>query len=303
MLTSIVIRTYNEEKHLDQLLNRVFEQEQKSTDLEVVIVDSGSTDRTLEIAESHNCRITHIDQSEFTFGRSLNYGCKFARGNFLVCISGHCIPVGKQWLDELIKPLRDGNATYVYGRQQAHGATRYSEKCHFDKWFPAYSKIPQEGYFCNNANSALTREAWEKYSFNEELTGLEDMFLAKQIVDEGSTIAYISTASVFHIHEENWRQVRLRYEREAIALQRIMPEVHFSFLDFIRYYISAVLSDLSSALRDKLMLRKAGEILMFRLMQFWGTYKGNHEHRKLSTSRKRNYFYPKDLEKQTYENE
>jgi glycosyltransferase involved in cell wall biosynthesis len=303
MLTSIVIRTYNEEKHLDQLISRVFEQEQKSTDLEVVIVDSGSTDRTLEIAESHNCRITHIEQSEFTFGRSLNYGCKFARGNFLVCISGHCIPVGKHWLDELIKPLSDGSASYVYGRQQAHGATRFSEKCHFDKWFPAYSKIPQEGYFCNNANSALTREAWEKYYFNEELTGLEDMFLAKQIVDEGSDIAYVSTAAVYHIHEENWRQVRLRYEREAIALQRIMPEFHFSFLDFIRYYISSVLSDLSSALREKVFLRKTGEIFMFRLMQFWGTYKGNHEHRKLSASRKRNYFYPKDLEKQTYENE
>jgi hypothetical protein len=106
---------------------------------------------------------------------------------------------------------------------------------------------------------------------------------------------------VYHIHEESWRQVKLRYEREAIALQRIMPEVHFSLLDFIRFYFAGVFSDISVALREKVFLRKFGEILMFRLMQFWGTYKGNHEHRKLSIARKRNYFYPKDLERHNYE--
>jgi len=301
MLTSIIIRTYNEQKHLGELLTKIFEQNQKLTDIEVIIVDSGSTDRTLEIAEDYNCRITHIAQSDFTFGRSLNYGCKFANGDYLVFISGHCVPVGNQWLDELIAPLCDEIASYVYGKQQAYGPTRFSEKCHFEKWFPEYSKMPQNGYFCNNANAALTRTAWQKYSFNEELTGLEDMFLAKQIIEDGNCIAYAAPAAVYHIHEEHWHQVRIRYEREAIALQRIMPEVHFSLLDFIRYYTSGVLSDISMALREKVFLRKFGEILLFRWMQFWGTYKGNHEHRKLSTARKRHYFYPKDLEKHTYE--
>lgn len=301
MLTSIVIRTYNEQKHLDQLLTKAFEQKYELSDVEVVIVDSGSTDKTLEIAKSHNCRITHIAKADFTFGRSLNYGCEFANGNFLVFISGHCIPVNDQWLDELIKPLIDGDASYVYGKQQAHGATRFSEQCHFDKWFPDYSKIPQKDFFCNNANAALTRTTWQKHSFNEELTGLEDMFLAKQLVEDGEHIAYVSSAAVYHIHEEKWQQIKLRFEREAIALQSIMPEVHFSLIDLIRYYTSSVFSDIAAALRKKVFLRKLGEILLFRLMQFWGTYKGNHEHRKLSTARKNNYFYPKDLEKHVYE--
>ena len=301
MLTSIIIRTLNEQKHLGELLTKILEQEQKTTDLEIIIVDSGSTDRTLEIAESYNCRITRIAQSDFTFGRSLNYGCKFANGDYFVFISGHCVPVDDQWLDELIRPLSDGIASYVYGKQQAYGSTKFSEKCHFEKWFPDYSKKPQNGYFCNNANAALTKEVWQKYSFNEELTGLEDMFLAKQIVEDRGSIAYAAPASVYHIHEEQWHQVRIRYEREAIALQRIMPEVHFSLFDFIRYYTSGVLSDISMALHQKVFLRKVGEILIFRWMQFWGTYKGNHEHRKLSSARKRHYFYPKDLEKYSYE--
>lgn len=303
MLISVIIRTFNEQKFLGQLLEKVKGQELDIADIEIVLVDSGSTDKTLQIAESHGCRITHIDQSEFTFGRSLNYGCDFARGDYLVFVSGHCIPASGQWLTELIRPLREGVAAYVYGRQQALGTTRFSEKCHFDKWFPEYSKIPQEGIFCNNANSAVSREVWEQYKFNEELTGLEDMYLANQLVADGRQLAYVASAPVFHIHEENWSQVKIRYEREAIALQRIMPQVHFSFVDFLRFYASSVLADLSTAIGERMFLSKFGEILLFRLMQFWGTYKGNHEHRKLSLQQKRQYFYPRDLEKHVYENE
>ena len=80
-----------------------------------------------------------------------------------------------------------------------------------------------------------------------------------------------------------------------------MPEMHFSLLDFIRYYTSGVFADLSMALREKVFLKKTGEIFVFRFMQFWGAYKGNHEHRKLSVARKKHYFYPKDLEKKEYE--
>lgn len=302
MLTSIVIRTYNEQKHLGDLLGRISEQQCPVTDVEVVIVDSGSRDRTLEIARQHECRITHIAKEDFTFGRSLNVGCAFARGDVLVFVSGHCIPVNEHWLEELVRPIAEGQAAYVYGKQQAFGPTKFSEACHFDKWFPDYSKIPQQDFFCNNANAALQRVCWEKYRFNEDLTGLEDMFLAKQLVADGLALGYVSTASVYHIHDEHWRQVRLRYEREAIALQKIMPEVHFSFFDLIRYYTSSVFSDMSAALSQKVLFRKLGEILLFRLMQFWGTFKGNHEHRKLSLNRKKNYFYPRDLEKQNYEN-
>jgi len=303
MLTSIIIRTFNEQKHVEELLDKIAEQEQLSADVEVIVVDSGSTDRTLEIAEKHTCRITHIAKEDFTFGRSLNDGCKFANGEILVFVSGHCIPVHGQWLDELIKPIVEGQADYTYGKQEGYGPTKFSERCHFEKWFPDYSKIPQKDFFCNNANAAIRRSTWEQYPFDEELTGLEDMDLAKRIMANGQKLAYVSTASVYHIHEERWGQVKLRYEREAIALQQIMPEVHFSLLDFLRFYCAGVFSDIAFALRNKVFFRNTFSILMFRLMQFWGTYRGNHQHRRLSAARKYNYFYPKDLEKHDYKPE
>lgn len=301
MLTSIIIRTLNEERYLPDLLAKISKQKTILTDREIVVVDSGSTDRTIEIANSYGCRITHISQEEFTFGRSLNVGCEYAEGDIFVFISGHCIPIGDCWLEELVKPLIKEKARYVYGRQEAFGSTKFSEKCHFDKWFPNYSKIPQSDFFCNNANAALNRSTWEEYKFEENLTGLEDMYLAKQLHEQGILLGYVAGASVHHIHQETWRQVSLRYEREAIALQSIMPDVHFSLGDFFRFLIAAVFSDFSVALKQRLFFKKFAEVFAFRFMQYWGTYKGNKEHRKLSQQKKFSYFYPRSLKDSTHE--
>ncbi len=300
MLASIIIRTYNEQRYLDELISKIKEQNCTLIDMEVVIVDSGSTDQTLTIAKKHDCRITHINKKDFTFGRSLNIGCEFARGDVLVFVSGHCIPTNNDWLDELCKPLIDNVVSYTYGRQVGKYTTKYSESRHFEKWFPQYTKLPQKGFFCNNANAAITRKAWEKFKFNEELTGLEDMYLAKQLVNDNQKIGYISTAGVYHIHDESWHQIRIRYEREAYALHQIMPEVHISFLDFIRFFLVGVFTDVGAAAKERQLLSTVFEIILFRFNHYLGSYKGNHEIRKVSEDRKTQYFYPKDMEKQKY---
>lgn len=300
MLASVVIRTLNEEKYVTELLTSIRKQKCELVEVEIVIIDSGSTDKTLDIANNFDARITYIKKEEFTFGRSLNMGCEFAKGDFLVFVSGHCIPASESWLDELCKPLIEEKAQYTYGRQIGRDSTKFSEQCHFDKWFPEYSKTPQEGYFCNNANAAITRKAWLQYQFCEKLTGLEDMHLAKRLVNDNEKIAYVAEAPVFHIHDETWKQVRTRYEREAYALKDIMPDVHFSLSDFFRYYLSGVMSDSATAIREKSFLANIKDIILFRFNHYWGTYVGNHEVRKLSKQKKLNYFYPKDLEKGKY---
>ncbi len=294
MLASIIIRTYNEEKYLPELLGMVKKQDRDKVDIEIVVVDSGSTDSTLEIAESFDAHVVHIKSSEFTFGRSLNVGCDAANGDFLVFISGHCIPVSNDWVYTLTKPLADGRAAYSYGKQVGVDKTKYSEHQVFKKFYPDMSKIPQDDYFCNNANAALLKSTWCDIKFNEELTGLEDMYLAKQLTENhNEKISYVSEAPVFHIHEETWYQIKLRYEREAIALQKIMPNVHVSIYDFIRYFSKSVWLDFLEASKERVLHKNIVGIILFRYMQFWGTYKGNHDLRKLSTSMKEAYFYPK----------
>ncbi len=293
MKISIIIRTYNEEKHLGSLLRGITLQNTGQFTVEVVVVDSGSTDRTLQIAESYQCKIVRIRKEDFTFGRSLNIGCNEAQGDYLVFISGHCVPTDANWLLQLIDPLAKGIAAYTYGKQVGGTESKFSECQLFRKYFPEKSQIPQEGFFCNNANAALIKEEWTKYRFNEDLTGLEDMELAARLHRNRLKIAYVAEAAVHHLHEESWEKIKMRYEREAIALQQIMPQIHIFFRDFLRYFLSAVLLDMGAALQEKRLDRVFFEIIKFRLMQFWGTYCGNNNHRILSNEMKERYFYPR----------
>ncbi|MEM8770350.1 MAG: glycosyltransferase family A protein [Pseudomonadota bacterium] len=289
---SIVFRALNEEKWFGDALTACRRQDYDG-DVEIILVDSGSTDRTIEIAEQHDCRVVHIKKADFTFGRSLNYGCEAATGDYLVFISAHCIPANNHWLERLIAPLRDGAVDYAYGRQLGHEVSRFSEHQVFAQYFPGHSDLPQEGFFANNANSAVRKSVWEKYKFDEAVTGLEDMVLGKAIVNDGGSVGYVADAPVIHIHEETFSQTRRRYYREALTLREIMPEVHFNIGDFFRYFSAGVFNDFSAALRERRFWAKAPEICMFRLMQYWGTYRGHNEHRTLSRAQKERYYYPR----------
>lgn len=289
---SVVIRTLNEAEHLDDLMTMISRQVTSGFDVETVVVDSGSIDGTLEIARSHGVQITSISKSEFSFGRSLNRGCAVSTGDYLVFVSGHCVPVDEHWLQRLCKPLVDGLVDYSYGRQIGDDSSNYSERRIFAKYFPDTSQVPQDGYFCNNANSALSRSAWERFQFNEELTGLEDMELAKRMVLAGLKVGYVADAPVFHHHQESWSQVRNRFEREALALRSIMPEVQLTRLDFARFLLVSTFGDWSSAKRNGITSTSLIDMLSYRWNQFSGSYAGNHEHKVLSQVAKERFFYP-----------
>lgn len=289
---SVIIRTLNEARHLPALLESIRHQECPKIEIETILVDSGSTDGTLDIAETFGARIVHISREDFSFGRSLNFGCEVATGDALVIVSGHCIPTGRNWIQELIRPLGINGLVYVYGGQLGDETSHFSERQIFAKYFPTKDHLPQSGFYCNNANSALLKSVWQKYRFDEELTGLEDMHLAKRLVADGMRLGYVARASVYHLHNETWEQIGRRFEREAFALQFIMPEVHLTCLDVFRYFSRAIAHDLLSAVSQKCLIANALDILMYRYQQFLGSYRGNHIHRKLSHASKELYFYP-----------
>ena len=292
MNVSIVIRTLNEARYLPELLAAIASQQAPGWDVETVIVDSGSTDGTLDIAHRAGCLVRHITREEFSFGRSLNLGCEAARGDVLVMISGHCVPTDEHWLRALCEPIGRDLVDYSYGRQIGGDESRFSECRIFEKYYPRQSRLPQQGFFCNNANSALRRASWQAHRFDEELTGLEDMELAKRLVAAGGKVGYVAEACVYHHHFESWPQVKRRFEREAIALQKIMPQFHVGLVDTARYIASSIRHDLRHARTEAQATARLGEIVRYRVAQFIGSYRGNHEHRKLSHAEKDHYFYP-----------
>ncbi len=292
--TSIVIRTYNEERYLQDLLVAINKQVVPASQRETVIVDSGSTDRTLEIANNFDTKVVNIKKEEFSFGRSLNRGIENTSGQIIVMISGHCVPENGEWLANLIAPFTQNHHIAVtYGRQLPGPETSFSEAQIFAKYFPKSDKPSQRGFYCNNANASIRRDIWEAYKYDEELTGLEDMHLAKRACQDGYIVQYARDATVFHYHHESWRQFKRRFEREAIALREIMPELHVSFFDAMRYWMAGILGDYGASLAEKKMTRNLFSIPKYRFCQYYGVWKGNHHHRKLSKKEKERYFYPK----------
>ena len=288
---SLVIRCYNEAKHIGRLLVGI--ERQSFRDIEIILVDSGSTDATLDIAAHFPVRILHITPDRFSFGRSLNMGCAAATGDVIVIASAHVYPTHADWLERLLAPFdADPTVAIVYGGQRGDERTRYSEHRIFQSWFSDTPNPDQQHPFCNNANAAIRRTFWLERPYDEVLTGLEDLEWATHMRRQGRRIVYDPTACIIHVHEETPGRVLKRYQREAIALRAIMPELRFGFPDFLRLLTANIASDLWQALKEGKLPGVAWEILWFRFMQFWGTWRGHRLQGDVPQALMRAFFYP-----------
>ena len=293
MNCSIVIRAYNEEKYIARLRQGI--RQQTIQDVEIILVDSGSSDKTVVVAESYGARIVRIPPGEFTFGRSLNLGIQAATRELVVIVSAHVYPVYPDWLESLLRPFEVQNIALTYGKQRGPAAAHFSEQQIYHQWYPDVSAPRQGTAFCNNANAAIRRRLWEKYPYDETLTGLEDLAWAKWAKEQGYDIAYVAQAEIIHVHNETPRGVFNRYRREGMAFKRIYPEAHFSLYDFIRLTSMNILSDLWHARQERVLWRNLSSIFWFRLMQFHGTRSGYRESGRLTPQLRETFYYARDL--------
>ncbi|MCC7129116.1 MAG: family 2 glycosyl transferase [Anaerolineae bacterium UTCFX2] len=290
MNCSIVIRAFNEERHLGRLLDGIAQQTLQAT--EVILVDSGSTDRTPAIAAAHGARVLHLRPEDFSFGRSLNLGIAAAQHDKVVIASAHVYPVYPDWLERLLAPLSDPHTALSYGKQRGNSDSRFSEQQIFQSWFPDRSDPRQPHPFCNNANAAIQRELWQKQPYDETLTGLEDLAWARQAMDRGFSIVYAADAEVIHVHHETPHGVYNRYRREAMAYKQIFPAERFSFNDLLQLISRNIWNDVRQASRQKSLQRHLPSILWFRFMQFWGAYQGHRHPSRITEQLRRTFYYP-----------
>lgn len=290
---SVVIRTYNEQKHIDKLLKGIYGQNFPLDNLQVIVVDSGSTDDTIKIANKYPVELIRIRPEDFTFGYSLNKGIERAKGDFVIMISAHCYPMDSKWIANIIKPFgNDEKAAVVYGKQRGQGTTKYSEQQIFKTWFPEKPAAKQKTPFCNNANCAIRRSLWEKHRYNEKLTGLEDLDWANEMQKSGYNIYYQSDAGIYHIHNETYAQIYNRYRREAIAIKNIYPDLKFGSLEFIRLLGTNISNDIMSSIKDKSVTENLASIIAFRFFQLWGTYRGYQFNKEIAQELKKKFYYP-----------
>ena len=204
---SIIIRTKNEERWISSCLEAIYSQE--FTDFEVVIVDNETEDRTLKKANKFPVsEVVYV--KDYLPGKALNAGIKASRGDYIVCLSGHCIPVNELWLGNLVAALEeDGAYAGVYGRQEPMSFSTPADKRDLVVVFGLDRKIQTRDSFFHNANSIIKRELWEEVPFDDSITNIEDRIWAQEMLDRGYKLLYEPEASVYHyhgIHQDGNRQ-------------------------------------------------------------------------------------------------
>jgi rhamnosyltransferase len=294
LVCSIVVRAYNEEKHIGRLFAGL--NQQSLSNFEVILVDSGSTDATIRIAESDQwdfpIRVVNIPPDQFSFGRSLNLGIQHASIDIIVIASAHVYPVYPDWLEKLIAPFSDPQVGLAYGKQRGGETTKFPERQIFARWFPEKSQRQETNPFCNNANAAIRKPLWEEHHYDETLSGLEDLEWAKWMLGQGYQVAYVAEAEIVHIHEDNPRGIFNRYRREAMAFKRIYPLEQFGMVDFFQLFFRNLINDSTMARSEGKFLEEFSTIFWFRLMQFWGTYRGYQQSGPLTQELRHTFYYP-----------
>jgi rhamnosyltransferase len=227
MRVSIVIRSKNEEHFIGSVLQRVLEQE-FTEQYEVIVLDSGSKDRTVEIVRGFPVRLEEIPTGEFTFGFALNHGASLAHGEYVVFLSAHCVPCSRSWLRELVTPFTN-NALVVatYGRQKPIPGVNPFEERELEQSYTLQADNTVRASF-SNANSAVRKSVWQDVPFDEETSSGED-FLWAYTLPAPYIIRYVHDASVFHSHPPLLRYWRRRWYEEGLmgqylALRHKVPD-------------------------------------------------------------------------------
>ncbi len=197
MKASLIIRTKNEERWISSCLKSVFAQKHK--DFEVIIVDNESTDSTLaKVAQFPVEKIVYCQN--YIPGKSLNMGIEKADGDFIVCLSGHCIPTDENWLGNLLKNFEDPKVAGVYGRQEPLSFTSPADKRDLMLVFGPERKIQKKDSFFHNANSMIRKSVLDEFPFDDKVTNIEDRVWAQEVLNQGYHIVYEPAASVYHHH-------------------------------------------------------------------------------------------------------
>jgi rhamnosyltransferase len=183
--------------------------QQVDDEVEVVVVDSGSTDGSAERARRLGARVHEIPAEEFDHGTTRNLLAELARGEVLVFTTQDAYAVGDAWLRTLVAPLAESEVAGVYGRQVAHEDASPPERFFLDflygpeprrQWAAGPDDLSLETTLFSNVASAMRRDMWEQNRFAEGIGMGEDQEWSRRMLLAGRTIAYEPRAVVRHSH-------------------------------------------------------------------------------------------------------
>lgn len=227
MKVSIIIRTKNEGRILPEVLSRIRRQA-CDEEVEIIVVDSGSSDNTVSCAREFNCQVILLPESSFTFGRAINEGVKKAGGEIIVLLSGHALPADKKWLRELLEGFTNIDVAAIFSRQIPLRGYDPFEEWQFRRNFPAkvspLRSLALRGDAFSNASCAIRREILIRFPFEEKLSGSEDREWAGRVKKNGFKISYNPASCVYHSHRLFYKAIYERKFIQAKARKMIYPD-------------------------------------------------------------------------------
>jgi rhamnosyltransferase len=235
---SVVIPTLNAGPEFEELLKKISAQE-GDLDVEVLVIDSGSTDGTVELARRYGATVHQISKAEFNHGATRNLGISLARGEYVALTVQDAVPLDERWLATMVENLeQDERVAGVYSRQiprqEASALTRalvnslalasLERREQFAKSPEEYRKMPPRKRrrlaAFDDVSSCLRRSVWEELPYEKTNFG-EDIRWGKRVVEAGYKVVYEPRSAVFHSHERGVVYDLRRYYMD----QRVLVEL------------------------------------------------------------------------------
>jgi glycosyltransferase involved in cell wall biosynthesis/SAM-dependent methyltransferase len=241
-VVTVAVPVLNGARYLDEVLAAIRGQ-RVDREVELLVVDSGSTDQSLEIAERHSARIHRIPKSEFSHGGTRNLMMELSRGDHVAFLTQDATPASQGWLAALLEGFEQAeDVAAVFGPHDARPTASHVIKAemerHFATWgggreidiqrlersptgLAAYRAEPWRFTFFSSVNCALSKEAWKKVPFRE-VPYAEDQLIARELIEAGFAKVFHPDARVLHSHEFRPMRFFRRYFDEFRGLREVL---------------------------------------------------------------------------------
>ena len=261
---SVVIPTFEAGPGFDDLLRRLFSQ-RTNFDYEVLVIDSGSTDATVGIAERYGASVQRIDPGEFDHGATRNLGASLSAGRYVAFIVQDALPIDDGWLAAMVEDLdSDETVAGVYGRQIPRLESSPPTRALMRDW-PTSSTDRREQFAggpkpyralspatrrslatFDNVSSCVRRSVWERFPF--ERTGFgEDLRWGKAVVEAGHKLVYEPRSAVLHSHERGPLYDFRRHYADGLVLEELFGPTPTPNL--LRFLLNVILTSAHLYLR------------------------------------------------------
>jgi rhamnosyltransferase len=227
MRISVIIPTLNAGTCIGTLLSML--KSQDALPLEIIVIDSSSTDDTVTIAEKFGAKTTVIPKHTFNHGGTRNMAAARAEGDVLVFMTQDALPADNTLLRALTSPLNEPDIAVTFGRHIPRSDASPLEifARHFN--YPDKSSIKDmndikdygiKTFFSSNACSAVRKDLFLKAGmFPEGVRANEDMLMAARLILQGYKVAYVPEARVIHSHKYSLLMQFRRYYNIGSSLK------------------------------------------------------------------------------------